>query len=98
MAQVIKDLSASDLKKILKENSVLCIYGVSDGSFYWKLQPWLKEQEEHYLIFIEEEEHLFLRAKELPFAQDPKVRLFFYQREDRHIFSHIAWEFLFLKM
>jgi hypothetical protein len=90
-------LTHSLLKKILKEHTVLCVYGVAEGGLYHQLKSWLK-QEEHYLIFVEEDEEVFLQAKQLPLAKDPQVRLWFYKEGDQAIFSQIAWEFLFLKM
>ncbi|HEY2811634.1 MAG TPA: 6-hydroxymethylpterin diphosphokinase MptE-like protein [Rhabdochlamydiaceae bacterium] len=91
-------LAYPDVKEQLKDNAALCIYGIGDGSLYAQLKAWLKKDPERYLIFVEEEERLFLQAKQWPLAQDPQVRLFFYARENQEIFSQIAWEFLFLKM
>jgi hypothetical protein len=74
---------------------VLCIY--SAASLYESLCPWLSG-EERTLVFIEEEEEMFLRAKQLPLAHDPKVRLFYHQKGSVELLRQIAWEFLYLKI
>lgn len=87
-----------DIKKIMQDHHVLCVYGAADCiTLYAECKSWLHREEDHYLIFIEEEEDVFLRAKQsLP--QDAKIRLLYYQHGDEEIFAKIAWEFLFLKM
>lgn len=86
-----------DPKGSLEGVDVLFVFGVGDASLYRTLSSWLKKAESRYLVFIEEQEELVLKAKELPFAKDPKVRLFFHQRGEEEIFSHLCWDFVFLR-
>ncbi len=81
----------------LEEIDALIAYGVGDGGLYRSLSSWLKKNENRFLIFIEEDEALFLKAKGWPLAKDPKVRLLFYKKGDVEIFQQIAWEFVFLR-
>jgi hypothetical protein len=90
--------SIKDLKKILKTTDVLCVYGGAEGALYREIKSWLNDDEDRYVLFIDEDEHRFLQSKQLSLAQDPKVRIFYYAEGDEGIFSTIAWEFVFLKM
>ncbi len=94
---LIPDLKFIDLKSNLEEIDVLFIFGVGDGSLPHYLSAWLKKKDNRFIVFIEEEEELFLRAKELTVKNGPKVRLFYWKRDDEEIFQHIAWEFIFLR-
>ncbi len=94
MGQALIAPQFPNLQRQLEGHDVLCVYGVGDGSFYSQIQSWLKKKEERYAIFVEEDETIFLRAKELPFVKDPKVRLYYHGSEET--FAQIAWEFLFL--
>ncbi|MBY0528562.1 MAG: DUF115 domain-containing protein [Rhabdochlamydiaceae bacterium] len=85
------------LKGDLSSHQVIFSYGVADGLLYRQLKKWLQQDLEHYLVFIEDDEELFLRMKSSPMFQDPKVRLYFYQEHSEELFKEIAWEFLFLK-
>lgn len=76
---------------------VLLIFGVGDGEIYRSYSSWLKKGDSRFLVFIERQEDLFLRAKELPLSKDPKVRIFYFKSGDDEIFQHIAWEFVFLR-
>ena len=76
---------------------VLFVFGGCEESVYRSFTSWLKKGDTRFLIFIEEREELFLKAKEAAFAKDPKVRLFYYKRGDEEIFQRIAWEFVFLR-
>lgn len=91
------DLSLVDWKSNLKEIDVLFLFGVGDGSAYRSLKSWLGKEEGRFLVFIEEREELFLKAKELPLAKDQRVRLFYWKRGDEEIFQHASWEFVFLR-
>jgi hypothetical protein len=98
---LIRDLIIPPLNYVdLKSNpdaDVLFVFGASDGSAYRQLSSWLKKDDRHFLIFIEEQEELFLRGKNLPFSKDPKVRIFYWKQGDEEIFNQIAWEFVFLR-
>jgi hypothetical protein len=97
MAQTLTSPSP-DLKIILKNGDVLCVYGGADAALYRALKSWLSASDDHYAIFVDDDEHRFLQAKQLPLAKDPKVRVLYYAEADEGIFSAIAWEFIFLKM
>ncbi len=86
-----------DLKGDLSQVELICVYRVGDGAAYRQLRSWLQKEEQHFLLFIEDDEEQFLKMKESPWAKDPKVRIFFYQEENEELFKEIAWEFLFLK-
>ncbi len=86
-----------DLKGDLSETDVIAVYGIDEGAIYRQLRSWLQQQEQRFLLFIEEDEERFLKMKETSWAKDPKVRFYFYQEEDEELFKEIAWEFLFLK-
>ncbi len=60
---------------------------------YKSLLQWVKKEENRFLVFIEENEGAFLRAKNL----NPEMRLFYWKRGDEEIFQRIAWEFVFLR-
>jgi hypothetical protein len=94
---LIPNLKFIDLKSKIEDIDVLFIFGVGDGSLYRSLSTWLKKEDSHFLVFIEEQEELFLKAKELSLKNDPKARLFYWKRDDEEIFQHIAWEFVFLR-
>ena len=76
-------------------SDVICIY--SALSQYEELKLWL-EKGDRMLLFIEEDEQEFMRAKQLELAQNPKVRLFYHQKTNSDLLREIAWEFLYLKM
>ena len=86
-------LSSIDLRAKLEGVEVLCVYGI-DLKVYAELKQWLKAEERRFLLFIEEEEEAFLKAKELNFAADPKVRLFYYPKAGEEIYQRISWEFV----
>lgn len=83
------------IDKELLNSDVICIY--SGLSLYDALSSWV-EKKERMLLFIEEDESAFLRAKQLKLAQNPKVRLFYHQKTSSDLLREIAWEFLYLKM
>ena len=86
-----------DPKDNLDGVDVLFIFGVKDGLLYRSLSSWLKKEDQRYLVFIEEQEEVFLEAKESSLAKDSKVRLLYWKKGDEEIFQHIAWEFVFLR-
>jgi hypothetical protein len=94
---LIPQLKYVDLKAEIKEIDVLFIFGIGDGALYRSFSTWLKKEEGRFLVFVEEREELFLKAKDLLLAKDPKVRLFYWKRGDEEIFQQIAWEFVFLR-
>lgn len=99
---LVKDLWVPEPKLIdgkegIDHADVLMIYGVGDGTNYRLLSSWLKKDQTRFLVFIEESEEVFLAAKQLPFAQDSQVRLFFFKKGEEEIFQQIAWEFVFLR-
>jgi hypothetical protein len=94
---LIPNLKFIDLKTEIEDIDVLFVFGVGDGSLYRSLSTWLKKEDGHFLVFIEEREELFLKAKDLALKNDPKVRLFYWKSGDEEIFQHIAWEFVFLR-
>ena len=94
---LIPKLKFIDLKSKIEGVDALFIFGVGDGSLYRSLSNWLKKEDDRFLVFIEENEELFLKAKEQTFTKDPKVRLFYWKRGEEEIFQFIAWEFVFLR-
>ncbi|GEM_PF-705912 len=94
---LVPEMKYADLKAKLEDVDVLFVFCASNYAEYRTLTPWLKKSENHFLIFIEIQEEQFLKAKELPFAKDPKVRLFYAKKESEEIFHQIAWEFVFLR-
>lgn len=94
---LVPELKFIDWKSKIKEIDVLLIFGVGDGSIYRSLSNWLRKEDGRFLVFIEGQEELFLKAKDFALAKDPRVRLFYWKRGDQEIFQHIAWEFVFLR-
>ena len=94
---IVPEMKLISPKASMDDVDVLLVFGSSDGAMYRSLSSWLKKGDNRFLIFIEEREELFLKAKEAAFAKDPKVRLFYYKRGDEEIFQQIAWEFVFLR-
>ena len=92
---VIPEVKLVDLKGKLEGIDVLFVFGVGDGSLYRSLAPWLKKADGRYLVFIEDQEELFLKSKE-SLSKDPKVRVFYWKKGDEEIFQHTAWEFVLL--
>lgn len=94
MGQTLIPLSEIQTRA-LEDIEVLFVYGSAGepGPF----SSWLKQKETRYLVFVEEEESLFLAAKENPFFNDSRVRLFYFTEEDEGIFSGLAWEFVFMR-
>ncbi len=94
---MVPDVKLVDLKQKIEGSDVLLVFGVGDGAIYRSLSTWLKKEEGRYLVFIEESEEQFLKAKELPLSKDPKVRVLYRKKGDEKIFQQIAWEFVFLR-
>jgi hypothetical protein len=94
---LIPELKFIDLKSKIEGIDVLFIFGVDDESLQRSLSTWLKKEASRFLVFVEEQEELFLKAKNLWLKNDPQVRLFYWQRGDEGIFQQIAWEFVFLR-
>ena len=95
--EAVSQVKWIDLKAKIDAVDVLFVFGVGDGSVYRSLSSWLKKEEQRYLVFIEEQEEVFLKAKEMPLAKDPKARLFYWKKGDEEIFQQISWEFVFLR-
>jgi hypothetical protein len=93
----ISDIKFIDLKSKIGDVQALFVFGVGDGVIYRTLTSWLKQNDQRYLVFIEEQEEVFLRAKESSLSKDPKVRLFYWKKGDEEIFQQISWEFVFLR-
>lgn len=94
---LVPKLQFIDLKaKRDDDGEVLFAFGDSEA-VYRQLSSWLKKDDRHFLVFIEEQEEVFLKAKSLPFAKDPKVRILYWERSSEEIFHQIAWEFVFLR-
>lgn len=87
----------TDPKAKLDDIDVLFVFSSTSYAEHRTLTSWLKKTDNHFLVFIEEQEEQFLKAKELPFAKDPKVRLFYAEKGNEEIFQQIAWEFVFLR-
>lgn len=94
---LVQELNLTRPREGLDDIDVLLIFGVCDGDIYRSYSSWLKKNDNRFLVFIETQEDLFLRAKEQPLAKDPKVRLFYFKNDGHEIFQHIAWEFVFLR-
>ncbi|MES2122628.1 MAG: 6-hydroxymethylpterin diphosphokinase MptE-like protein [Chlamydiota bacterium] len=77
--------------EILSDTDVLFVFG---SAAQGRLSKWLKENETRYLVFVEEEESLFLKAKENPFFSSQRVRLFYLSEE---IYSQLSWEFVLMR-
>ena len=58
----ISEVDLVDLKGSLEGIDVLIVYGVGNGALYHSLSSWLQKEEQHYLIFVEEEETAFYNA------------------------------------
>lgn len=60
--------------------SVLCIFGVGLGHYYYGAKEWLKQDENHFLLFVEEDIEILHRFLETEMAteifNDPQVRVF----------------------
>lgn len=99
MGQVVVNdqMGLIDLGQKIDGIDVLIVLGVGSGEGYRALSSWLKKEEGRFLVFIESKEELFLAAKDLSLAKDPKVRLLFYKEGNEEIFRQIAWEFVFLR-
>ena len=88
--EAVSQVKWIDLKAKIDAVDVLFVFGVGDGSVYRSLSSWLKKEEQRYLVFIEEQEEVFLKAKEMPLAKDPKARLFYWKKGDEEIFQQIS--------
>ncbi len=84
------EVKLSDLKSDI---DVLVVFG--SGEIDRNLSLWLKKSESRYIVFVEEDEQLFFKAKES--IKDSKTRLYYWQQANEEIFQVIAWEFVFLK-
>jgi hypothetical protein len=97
---VIKDLLIPEVKTLspsdLADVDVLIVFG-SGIEAAPTVSSWLKKGKSRFLVLIEPQEELFLRAKGSSLAQDPKIRLFYFKKGDEGIFQQIAWEFVFLR-
>lgn len=89
--------SMEQLEQVLPTCDVICVYGSDIEPLYKACASWLKKEENRFLLVVEDDEQKFLQSKECSFAKDPKVRILYYKIEDTEIFSHIAWEFVFLR-
>lgn len=94
---LVPEIKLADLKTKIDNVDVLLVFGVGDGALYRSLSSWLKKGEERFLIFLEEQEEIFLKAKELALSKDPNVRLYYWKEGEEDLFQQIAWEFVFLK-
>lgn len=65
----------------LKGYNVLFVYGVGLGYYYDPLVPWLREDPDHFLVFIEDDPEIIRRLFETEHAtkllKDPQVRLYY---------------------
>jgi hypothetical protein len=84
-----------DAKAKIEGIDVLFIFGIEE--IPPSLTSWLNKEEQRYLVFIENEEQKFLKAKESSRFKQPKMRLFYWKAGEEEIFQQIAWEFVFLK-
>lgn len=61
----------------LKDTGILFVYGVGLGHYYDAVKPWLKENEENYITFIEDDIDVLHRLMETEMGssllQDPQV-------------------------
>ncbi len=94
---IVPEIKMIDLKQKIEDIDVLFVFGVEGGMTCKSLSSWLTKEEGRFLVFIEEGEAQFLHAKTLPLAQDLKVRLLYYKKEDVEIFQQLSWEFVFLR-
>jgi hypothetical protein len=94
---LVPELKIVDLKSRIDHADVLLVFGVGGGEIYHSLSSWLKKGEGRFLIFIEEREEVFLKAKGHSLAKDSQVHLFCFKKGDEEIFQQIAWEFVFLR-
>lgn len=86
----------------LKNINVLYIYGLGSGSFYPYVKPWLMENEEHYLVVLENDIHVLHHTLGLKIAErilsDSQTHLFFWENDKKEreelFFSDIAWFFV----
>lgn len=82
------------------EIKVLYIYGVGLGYYYEAALPWLKQNKDHTIIFLEEDPGILHRLLETDLGgnllRDPQVRLFFFQDlvEDKPLFNELSWAYV----
>jgi len=86
-------LKKEQLHSQLEQLDAVCLFGSSDDS----LLSWVEQSKERALIFLEEDEHLFLKAKSGALSDHPQVRILYYSKENLELFKQIAWEFVFLR-
>lgn len=69
--------------------SVLCVYGVGLGYYYYALKEWLKQDNNRFVAFIEDDPEVIYRFLETEMAteifNDPQVRVFPFYMEPRYV-------------
>lgn len=79
-------------------SDLICVYGLGNGELYSQYKEWLQENQEHYLIFLEDDASIYASFFSSPLLLNPQVKLYFITLEnEEQIFKEISWEFLFLK-
>lgn len=87
-------LKLADTYSQLDPFAVVCLFGSIDPSFL----SWVEAKEDRFVVFIEEDEALCLKAKTSPLAEHPRVRIFYFSQNHPELFKQIAWEFVFLSL
>jgi hypothetical protein len=81
----------------LGNTDVLCIYGFRE-ELYKEFATWLKEVQERYLVFIEDDQNAYIKFLQSFLVGNPQVKAFLITEEnEEEVFKQIAWEFVFLR-
>lgn len=75
----------------LPQAEVICVYGLPDPELYRDLKEWLNENQDSYVIFLEEDEHSLLHFP----IEHERIRVCY--SENEAALKKLAWEFVFLK-
>lgn len=75
----------------LPKAEVVCVYGLPDPELYADLQEWLNENQDSYVVFLEEDEYSLLHFP----IEHERIRVCCPESDES--LKKIAWEFVFLK-
>ena len=85
-------LKLDEIHSQLEPFTVVCLFGSAEPS----LLSWVEAQADRFVVFIEGDETLFLKAKTSSLAEHPQVRIVYFSQNNPELFKQIAWEFVFL--
>lgn len=83
--------------------NVLYVYGVGLGYYYEAIKPWLKENSQRNLVFLEDDLEvlycLFHTENGFNLLHDPQVTLFyFHDLKEKDSFDELYWDFILTEM